>query len=192
MVPTRPEDPRLAGVLARLREVRGADFELPSLYRVLAIAPSMFRAWIDFAWPLRLEASTPRGLRELLILRGSQICNARYEWAHHVPMALEAGVSRERISALHDWQHAEVFDDPERAVLRVAEEVTAGPGASTDAIDGLKAAGLTDEQVVEIVLTASFYVCVARFLASMDMPLEEGYEKYLDEGKCRLPQALIR
>lgn len=190
MVAARPEDPRLAAVMSELRARRGAEFGLPSLYRILAIAPSMFRAWVDFAWPLRLEATTPRALRELMILRGAQVCNARYEWAHHVPMALESGVDSRRIAALHRWRQTDAFDLRERAVLRVAEEVSEGPGASAEAIEALKVAGLPDEEIVEIVLTASFYVCVARFLASMDVPLEEGYEKYLENGECRLPDSL--
>ena len=48
-------------------------------------------------------------------------------------------------------------------------------------------AGFTDEERVELVLTASFYVCVARVLASMAVDLEPGYERYLDAGACRLP-----
>ena len=35
-----------------------------------------------------------------------------------------------------------------------------------------------DAAVVELVLTASFYVCVSRFLQSMDVELEPGYEAY--------------
>jgi alkylhydroperoxidase family enzyme len=187
MLPARPEGVELESILAELRAIRGPDFELPNLYRILSISPPMFRAWIDFAWPLRLKAKSDRLLRELLILRAAQVCKVRYEWAHHVPMALEAGVTVDQLRGLELWREAACFDPKERGVIRLAEEVAVGPGASEEAVADLRALGFPDDQVVELVLTASFYICVARFLASMDVELEPGYERYLDDGACRLP-----
>ncbi|MCX7214588.1 MAG: carboxymuconolactone decarboxylase family protein [Burkholderiales bacterium] len=187
LLPAVPMQPPLSDILADLRTKAGADFEFPNLYRVMGHAPEMLRAWVAFAWPLRLAATTPRSLRELLILRGAQVCNAKFEWAHHVPMAFSAGVSRTQIDALEHWRDADCFDAQQRAALRVAEEISIGPAASPEAIAELRACGFTDGEVVELTLTASFYVCVARFLGSMDMPLEPDYEKYCDNGLCRLP-----
>ncbi len=42
----------------------------------------------------------------------------------------------------------------------------------------LRARGFDDAAVVQLVLTASFYVCVSRFLQSMDVELEPGYEAH--------------
>lgn len=176
MLPQHPADPAAAALFARVRESRGADFELPDLYRVLGVAPAMFKAWLDFAWPLRAHARTSRKLRELAILRGALVSGAAYEWAHHLPMAEEAGVSREQVDALVRWQDASCFDARERAVLRLADEVTTGPGASEVAMAELAVAGFDEADVVELVLTASFYVCVSRFLRSMDIVPEAGYD----------------
>ena len=119
-------------------------------------------------------AQAPRRIRELLILRGAQVSGTRYEWVHHLPMARAAGVSQEQIDALDDrWEESGMFDGVEKAVLRLADEVTRGPGASADCIAGLRQQGLSDAEVTELTLTASFYVCVSRFLQSMDVPLEE-------------------
>ena len=175
LLPERPQDPTISAMFDQVRSAKGPAFRMPHLYRVLGTAPAMFKAWLDFAWPLRADAKTPRSLRELLILRGAQVSGADYEWAHHVPMALEAGVPQTQIDALADWQEAGVFDARERAVLQLADEVTRGPGASAATMAQLKAQGFDDEAVVELVLTASFYVCVSRFLQSMDVELESGY-----------------
>lgn len=188
MIPAAPDEPSLlADILGRVRAHKGPEAELPGLYRVLGNAPAMLDAWIAFAWPLRLEARSPRGVRELLILRGAQLCDATYEWAHHVPMALDAGITVEQVRALEDWRRADGFDARERAALRLADEVCRGPGASAGCLRELAEAGFTDEERVELVLTASFYVCVARLLTSMAVDLEPGYERYLDAGACRLP-----
>lgn len=179
LLPEHPADPQAGALFDEVRQARGPDFPMPHLYRVLATAPAMFRGWLDFAWPLRQNAHTPRPLRELLILRGAQISGTAYEWAHHVPMALEAGVSQAQIDALADWQASALFDGPQRAVLQLADEVTRGPAASHATVQQLKQSGFDDAAVVELVLTASFYVCVGRFLQSMDIELEPGYDTLL-------------
>ncbi|MBS0429124.1 MAG: carboxymuconolactone decarboxylase family protein [Proteobacteria bacterium] len=179
MLDQQPQQAAARALFDQVRRTRGADFPMPDLYRVLGVAPPMFKAWLDFAWPLRLHARTSRKLRELLILRGALVSRTAYEWAHHLPMADEAGVSARQIEALPAWREADCFDPAERAALRLADEVTTGPGASQEAIDNLRQAGFDDEQVVELVLTASFYVCVGRFLNSMDITPEAGYDAAL-------------
>jgi alkylhydroperoxidase family enzyme len=174
MVPLQPADPALQAIFA---EVRGRGIEVPDLYRVMGNSPAMLRAWIDFAWPLRLNARTSRAIRELLILRGAQVGAVAYEWAHHVPMALAAGVPQAKIDAIADWRNSPLFSDEERAVLQLAEEVTRGPGASPECLAAL-APHFDHAGIVELTLTASFYVCVGRFLVSMRLELEPDYRQY--------------
>lgn len=171
MLPLQPDNPTLA---AMFDEVRARGVRVPNLYRVIGHAPAMLRAWLDFAWPLRLAATTSRRLRELLILRGAQVSGAHYEWVHHTAMALAAGVTQAQIDALANWRDAGCFDATERAVIRLAEEVTIGPAASAESIEALREAGFDEAGIVELTLTASFYVCVSRFLQSMQVELEEG------------------
>lgn len=102
-------DPRIAAIYVALRSGGHAGF--PNLYRLLAHAPAMLEAWTRLAWPLRTEAKTPRALRELMILRGAQIMGADYEWTHHAPMALAAGVTREQIDALELARERRLFGD---------------------------------------------------------------------------------
>lgn len=173
MLPPTPADPR---VRAMFDEVRAHGIEVPNLYRVLGQSPELFRAWLDFAWPLRLHARTSRRLRELMILRGAQVAKTIYEWVHHVPMALAAGITQGEIDALAQWQASALFTPAERSALQLAEEVTIGPGASAACMADLKA-HFSDQDVIELVLTASFYVCVGRFLSSVDVDLEPGYQK---------------
>lgn len=160
----------------RVRDAMAPDFRMPDLYRVLGHSPAMFDAWLNFAWPLRQQARTPRKLRELMILRGAQMSGTSYEWAHHLPMALSAGVSDLQIDALSNWSVSHHFDPQERAALQLAEEVTRGPGASKQTIDRLRQEGFEEDALVELVLTASFYVCVGRLLRSFDIQPESGYE----------------
>lgn len=176
MLPQQPQEPEARALFERVRQMIGADAPMGDLYRVLGVAPAMFKAWLDFAWPLRLHAKTSRKLRELMILRGALVSRTAYEWAHHLHMAREAGVDAAQIQALPAWRQADCFDAAERAALQLADEVTAGPGASQDTVDALRRAGFDDAQVIELTLTASFYVCVSRVLRSLDIVPEAEYE----------------
>ncbi len=170
MLSPEPDDPRLRALFDEVRERRA---RIPNLYRVLGHSPAMLRAWLDLAWPLRLESTTPRRLREMMILRGAAITETSYEWVHHKAMAREAGVTGIEIEALRRGEIATSFSAPEAAALRLAEEVTVGPAASAATIDALKP-HFSEAEIVELVLTASFYVCVGRMLKSLGVPLETG------------------
>ena len=175
MVAEEPDDPALR---AMYDEVRARGIQIPNLYRIIGLAPPLLRAWLDFAWPLRLHAQTSRKIRELLILRGAQVSATNYEWTHHHRMALAAGVTQEQIDALALWQDSALFSAQEKAVLRLAEEVTYGPAASAACIEALKQQRFSSAEIVELTLTACFYVCVSRFLKSMDVDLESGYDAH--------------
>ena len=163
-------DPRIAEIYDALKS--GGHKGFPNLYRLIGNSGPMLKAWVGLAWPLRHDATTPRALRELVILRGAQIMGANYEWAHHCDMALAAGVPQAKIDALKDGHASPAFDASEKAALRLAEEITHGPGASAQAMaEARKHFG--DDQVVELVLTSSFYACVGRMLHSLDVPLEK-------------------
>ena len=175
-LPLLPEEPDDADVRQMFEDVRGRWPAVPNLYKTLGHSPEMLRAWLDIAWPLRLNATTPRRLREMMILCGAQVAQTGYEWAHHVPLALEAGVTQEEVDALFRGDIPESASDAERAALRLAEEVTRGPGASPDCIENLKP-HFTGAQIIELTLTASFYVCVGRMLTSLSVPLEDKFEE---------------
>lgn len=172
LIPENPDDPE---VKAMFDEVLSKWPRVPNLYRTLGHAPDMLRAWLDMAWPLRTKATTSRRVRELMILRGARITRTAYEWAQHVPLALAAGVTQDEVDALMDERDADSFSDAEKAALRLAGEITAGPAASEECMQALKAF-YSESEIVELVLTASFYVCVGRALTSLQVPLEENFK----------------
>jgi hypothetical protein len=61
----------LADLLYALGASPGTEQSL--LYRTLANQPELLRGWLVFAWRLRLACSSPRRLRELMIVRGAQL-----------------------------------------------------------------------------------------------------------------------
>ncbi|HTX09286.1 MAG TPA: carboxymuconolactone decarboxylase family protein [Solirubrobacteraceae bacterium] len=154
-----------------LRRLAAGGIPPSNLYRVLANQPAMLEAWTAFAWKLRRECVTPRDLRELLILRAAQLTGARYIWQDHVPMALEAGVRRDRIDELHEWRRAaDQFSGRERIALAFAEQVIVDGEPQEDVLLELAEAFVIPERI-ELAMTIGFYAMVPRVLAALRVPL---------------------
>ncbi|WP_026928844.1 carboxymuconolactone decarboxylase family protein [Glycomyces tenuis] len=71
-----------------------------------------------------LEASLPKTLVELVLLRVSQINGCGFCADAHTKEAAAAGESAVRINLVATWRHASVFTEAERAALALAEEGT--------------------------------------------------------------------
>lgn len=143
-----------------------------NLYRALANAPDMLDTWLQFAWSLRDDCTTPRVLRELMILRTASVMRADYEWHQHREMARQAGASAAQIDAIAAWQTSDCYSDRERVALMLTDAVLAGH--VNDGVQYELARHFSDQERVELVLTAGFYTMVPRVLDALRVPIEDG------------------
>jgi alkylhydroperoxidase family enzyme len=95
---------------------------------------------------------------------------ATYEAEHHRNAALAAGVRREQLDHLPEFETADCFTDQERAVIRLAKEVTVGGRASAATWEAL--AFLGERQRLELVLTIAWYNCVVRIILPLQIDIE--------------------
>lgn len=152
----------------RLSELGGRTI---NLYRVLAHRPRLLSAYVEFAWALRRECEVSRALRELLIVREAQLCDAPYEAAHHAAMARRVGVPEDKLASVAHWRSSEAFSLRERAALRFIEEIV--DARVTDASFAELRASFSDAECVELTLTASFYAMVPRVLQALQVPMDD-------------------
>jgi 4-carboxymuconolactone decarboxylase len=150
--------------------VRGLGAKQVNLYRTLAHTPELLDAWIDWAWALREKCTTPRRLREIMILRTAVVMRSEYEWHQHVPMAERAGVPSEKVHAITAWQSSDLFDGAERAALMLTDAMLTGN--VPDAVHDELAHHFSASDLVELVLTAGFYAMVPRVLDACRVPVE--------------------
>jgi len=152
-----------------------AQYSAPAtnLYRTLAGHPTLFPAWVDFAWTLRSAAALPRALREIMILRAVQLLSSEYAWAEHVVMAHDAGVEPQLIDALATWQDSSLFDEDERLGLALVEQSVAG--AVTDDLLQSLTSRFSDPEIIELAMTVGFYAMVPAVLRILRVPLPEGH-----------------
>lgn len=171
MVEADSRDPVLQPVFERLEKRWGVVL---NLYRVLGWSPPLVKAWGAFAWSLRFDLGVSRRLRELMVVRIAEVLSARYEYEHHVHMALDEGISAEQMAALSGWQGSALFGDRERLVLQLAEELASGPGASAATMKALQGR-FSESDIMELLVTGAYYCAVARVVNSLDLDLEPGH-----------------
>jgi 4-carboxymuconolactone decarboxylase len=158
-------------------EQRGG--KVSHLYRSLANQPILLKAWTDFAWTLRAECTTPRPLRELLILRAAQLTGSRYLWEDHVRFGRDAGLADEEIAALESWRTSPLFEPKERFALELAEQLIQTGRVRDEALAAAEQEFPPDE-LVELALTIGFYAMVPRVLDALRVPLHLTGEHWLD------------
>lgn len=151
-----------------------------NLHRVLANNPRAARAFSGLGQYIRHRTALDPRLRELAILQVGWLARSAYEWSHHIKIGYDFGVSDADIEALIADTRGEetALEATARLVLRTAREIHDGPGVSADTFAELEGA-LAAAEIVDLVVTASFYCAVVRLLASLEVDVEESYVPYL-------------
>lgn len=110
-------------------------------------------------------------LREVVILRIGQLCGCEYEWHQHVSVARAVGMDEDTLAAIRDGA-PERLTERQQVAVRIADEIFRDRGASKAAME--RARGFfSEEELVELALTAGFYVMTAGFLLSFGIEIED-------------------
>jgi 4-carboxymuconolactone decarboxylase len=134
------------------------------------------RAWMPFTrYVLGEDNSLSRRDREILILRASWNCKADYDWAHHVPAALRAGLTDADVQRVPKGADAPGWSPRDALLIRAADELHRDAFVSDAVWQALGAAGYSDKQRLDAVFTVGQYTMVSMFLNSAGVQLEPGY-----------------
>jgi len=147
------------------------------IFRALANVPGLMMAHRALPQALRDRESCPPALRELAVLRLAQLVGSAYEWSHHRPMALAAGVTADQAAALAAWRGSALFSPAERLVLTAAEAVH--EIAVTDELFGELEAALGRPGAMELIVVISQYEAVARIIQALGIEVEADHQHHL-------------
>ena len=146
------------------------------LYRAMVNAPGMTRAFQGWADHVRFGGRLDPRLRELAILQVAWTTRSAYEWSHHVRIGRAFGVTDADLRAV--MREEGTPDAAGGAVLRAARGIAAA-GDLSDAEDAGLRDHLDDAARTELLLIASLYVGLSRFLTAARIGVEEEYEAEL-------------
>ncbi|WDK20250.1 carboxymuconolactone decarboxylase [Colletotrichum graminicola] len=175
-VPNPPptSTPEEAAIVSRIQARRNPR-PLQSLDLALLHAPPVADGWNHFLGAIRTQTTIPADLRELAISRVAVINQAWYEWGHHAPLAVAAGVSADAMDAVKAEAPLELANRPalhlsekQWVVLVYADEMTRNVRVKDETFEKLKSL-FSEREVVEITTTVACYNCVSRFLVALDV-----------------------
>ena len=153
-----------------------------NLHKLLVNSPDMARAFNGVGTYIRFKSKLDPRLRELAILQVGWLEKSEYEFTHHVKIGKEFGVTDEDITALMaETEGIQSRLEPlARAILKGAREMARGLEMSVTTFAEIKRQ-LSDEQMVDLVLTIAFYCAVVRVLATMKIDNEPHYKEVLEQ-----------
>jgi len=153
-----------------------------NIRRAMANSPEAARLHGGLATFIRHKSRLDPRLREMAILQVGYCARCNYEYAHHLEIGRDFGVSEDDIRAIADETAGKPtrLDPLARAVLKAAREMTTGTALSDETFAVLKQS-LDAERLVDLVVTISIYNSTVRFLESLKIDLEPGYQHFLDQ-----------
>jgi len=174
---TMPE--RWQAVAARAEEVRGES----TLIEVLANAPELLGWYYDgFYAEVFFKGRVERRIKELLRLRLSTLHGCAFCNRGNTRSAEEAGVTPAQIAAIGDPgspaigdADAGVFDDRDRAVMALADEMALQnmQGEVTPALAAELGRFFTPAEMVELAMVAAVLTGMAKMLFVFDLVSRE-------------------
>ena len=159
-------------IYERMERERGVGH----IWLALANAPKILDPIMSLAGALRNDAVFEKRYRELGVVMVGLVTKSHYEFDHHWNAALQAGVRREQLENLAQFETSPHFDDKERAVLRYAKEATETGEVSDASWDELRR-HFDTQQAMEVVLTVAWYNCVVRILLPLRIEHEPDFKR---------------
>jgi len=130
---------------------------------------------------LLFEGSLDPRVRELVILRTGWLSGSEYEFCQHVAVARRLKISDEDILGVRDPKSCKSYNETDRAVLRLTEELMRGTEISRATWDTLSKAFDTP-QLIELLAVTANWRFFALYLKAAEVPLDSGVPSW-PEGK---------
>lgn len=136
---------------------------VPNMFRTLAHRPAIFETIIAHMEAVLKTGTLPMALKELVIVRTSQLNRTPYCLASHTVLAQKLGWTEEQLASLDDVAGSTCFSDPEKVALRLAEAMTLDAHGYTDADFSELRGFYTEGEVVELMAAIGLFNYFNRF-----------------------------
>jgi uncharacterized peroxidase-related enzyme len=164
--------PEIAALYDKAFALRG---NVPNMFRVMAHRPEIYATMqAHFAAVLNTGTVSTK-LKELIIVRTSQVNETPYCLASHTILARNLGWTDDQLSHLADWAKRDDFTPAEKAALRLAETVTRNANAVTDEQFAELRSFYSEGEIVELLCAIGLFNYFNRFNNALKMePTQPG------------------
>lgn len=164
--PTPEYAPETAAVFAKVAESRGW---VSNLLRSLGHAPDALARFSAVGHYGRYGTELNERQRELVICIVGR--NIPYAWAHHSPLALDAGVTEAELAAIKAGQTPAGMDAADTALCDFTFAVTGFNGAP-DAVWQAVQRSFTPRQATDIAMLAAYYISAGALIMCLGVKVE--------------------
>lgn len=168
----RADVPELEDIFERAEKALGF---VPNSFFAMGRSPGILRAFTRLAREvIGVPGKVPLPLKRMVAYMASRAAGCLYCSAHTAESASEMdGVPADKIAAIWEYEHSPLFDEGERAALRMAQAAGTTPNAVTDEdFDELKKY-FDEDQIVELVAAVCLFGWLNRWNDTMATDLEE-------------------
>jgi uncharacterized peroxidase-related enzyme len=168
--------PDLATLYDRIFAQRG---NVPNMFRTMAHRPEIFSTMMAHFAAILNTGTVSTRLKELIIVRTSQVNETPYCLASHTILARNLGWTDEQLSNLAQWPNRSDFTPAEKAALRLAETVTRDSNAVSNEQFAELRSFYSEGEIVELLCAIGLFNYFNRFNNALKMePTKPG------EGGC--------
>lgn len=143
-----------------------------NIFRTLARAPKAYKRFMVWGgYILSDYNSLPPREREMVILRAGFNWKSGYEWAQHVRIGKECGLTDDEIEQIKDGPKNANWSLLESAMLQAVDELTSDAFITDATWSALS--DLSDKQKMDLVITVGQYTQVSMMLNTFGVQLDE-------------------
>jgi uncharacterized peroxidase-related enzyme len=150
----------VAEIYDRYMRTRG---NVPNMFRTIAHRPEILTTMIAHFEAILNTGTLPTKLKELVIVRTSQLNRCEYCLSSQTQIALKLGWSKEQLADLENYESRTDFTPAEKAALNLAEQMTLDSNHISDEFIA-RLRGFYDEgEVVELMASIGIFNYFNRF-----------------------------
>lgn len=144
----------------------------------MAHHPVLAKAYFTFNGHLLLSTTLTERQRELLVLRVAAVRKCGYEWAQHLFVGRDAGLTDEEIGRVAYGPDAPFWDELEAALLRATDELVVD-GAISRSTWAVLAEGLDRQQLLDVIFTVGGYDTLAQMFSSLELAIDDDIQELM-------------
>ena len=142
---------------------------VPNMFRTMAHRPEIFETIIAHMEAVLNTGTLPKALKELVIVRTSQVNRTPYCLASHTAICKRLGWTEAQLEALRDAAPSSEFNDAEKAAIHLAESMTLYPHGYTESDFQRLRSFYSEGEVVELMAAIGLFNYFNRFNDLLEM-----------------------
>ena len=134
--------------------------------------PELAHAFFTFNGHILRGTTLTLRQREMIILRVAVLRQVGYEWAQHVVMGRDVGLTDEEIGRIAYGPDAPFLDPLDAAIIRAVDGLIKN-GVIDDETWAALSKELSTQQLMDIIFTVGAYETIGFFMRSFDMDMDD-------------------